>query len=281
MPAPAPLDSIQSALSVREDTAELANYLLSDQKDGRSASFLSCARPSSSQFRAESHSPLDEAKPAEASGASKSSETIEEVSEPSSPDTVIEDPLEGPSMLANMLRRSPPDRKYLPPPKADQVHEEHILYDSERDGEDDHEVPENQRSHVESMPPLTKNTSEGPFESTPLLSVTSHQSWHSYGTRNSRSRGNVDLEGQKKGGACRTWISHIADSAREGRAQATSILRAVRDPKGWDRRAIWQNVVVTPVACLPAVIVGLLLNILDALSYGENFSSFPPAALRD
>lgn len=42
----------------------------------------------------------------------------------------------------------------------------------------------------------------------------------------------------------------------------------MQDPKTWDRQALWRNVVVAPVVCLPAVIVGLLLNILDALSYG-------------
>jgi SulP family sulfate permease len=45
------------------------------------------------------------------------------------------------------------------------------------------------------------------------------------------------------------------------------------NPKKWDRRALWNNVVVTPTSCLPAVAVGLLLNILDALSYGMFYSS--------
>jgi SulP family sulfate permease len=40
------------------------------------------------------------------------------------------------------------------------------------------------------------------------------------------------------------------------------------NPKKWDRKALWNNVVLTPTSCLPAVAVGLLLNILDALSYG-------------
>ncbi|OKL60224.1 hypothetical protein UA08_04618 [Talaromyces atroroseus] len=39
-------------------------------------------------------------------------------------------------------------------------------------------------------------------------------------------------------------------------------------PKSWDRHAIWQEGVVRPVSLLPAVFLGLLLNILDALSYG-------------
>jgi sulfate permease, SulP family len=39
-------------------------------------------------------------------------------------------------------------------------------------------------------------------------------------------------------------------------------------PKTWSARAIAQNAVVRPAKLLPAVILGLLLNILDALSYG-------------
>jgi sulfate permease, SulP family len=38
--------------------------------------------------------------------------------------------------------------------------------------------------------------------------------------------------------------------------------------KGIDRRTIWENGVVDPIHRIPAVILGLLLNILDALSYG-------------
>ena len=44
--------------------------------------------------------------------------------------------------------------------------------------------------------------------------------------------------------------------------------RNLADPKSWDRRTVWQNGIVYPVSLLPAVLLGLLLNILDALSYG-------------
>jgi SulP family sulfate permease len=44
--------------------------------------------------------------------------------------------------------------------------------------------------------------------------------------------------------------------------------RLLLSPKSWDRRTIWREGVVHPVSLLPAVFLGLLLNILDALSYG-------------
>jgi SulP family sulfate permease len=46
------------------------------------------------------------------------------------------------------------------------------------------------------------------------------------------------------------------------------IAQTVLNPKRWNRKAILQTAVVEPVGYLPAVILGLLLNILDALSYG-------------
>ncbi|RHZ68522.1 sulfate transporter family protein [Aspergillus thermomutatus] len=45
-------------------------------------------------------------------------------------------------------------------------------------------------------------------------------------------------------------------------------LRLLASPKSWDRRAVWQQGVVYPISLLPSVFLGLLLNILDALSYG-------------
>jgi SulP family sulfate permease len=53
--------------------------------------------------------------------------------------------------------------------------------------------------------------------------------------------------------------------------------RTIINPKRWNRQAIWQDAVVAPVSCLPAVILGLLLNILDALSYGMFYFQFPDA----
>lgn len=40
------------------------------------------------------------------------------------------------------------------------------------------------------------------------------------------------------------------------------------NPRTWNRRSIFQNGIVEPGRLLPAVFLGLLLNILDALSYG-------------
>ena len=50
--------------------------------------------------------------------------------------------------------------------------------------------------------------------------------------------------------------------------KARSCLHILSHPKTWSARAIYREAVVHPVRLLPAVFLGLLLNILDALSYG-------------
>lgn len=37
----------------------------------------------------------------------------------------------------------------------------------------------------------------------------------------------------------------------------------------WTPQLVWQKCVATPVSFLPAVVLGLLLNLLDAVSYGK------------
>jgi SulP family sulfate permease len=82
-------------------------------------------------------------------------------------------------------------------------------------------------------------------------------------------RGQRDIEGQE----IRRKVSwpKLRNVILWPKEKAYDIARVVANPKAWDRKAIWENAVVAPVSCLPAVILGLLLNVLDALSYGTYF----------
>lgn len=51
-------------------------------------------------------------------------------------------------------------------------------------------------------------------------------------------------------------------------SKAKSVVRVLSNPKGWDLQQVASTVIVAPVKTLPAVFLGLLLNLLDALSYG-------------
>ena len=81
----------------------------------------------------------------------------------------------------------------------------------------------------------------------------------------------LDVEGQKSH-VRKWWLGGLAARADDFKQHAAHSFAVAANPKRWNRKAIWQSVVVTPVSCLPAVCVGLLLNILDALSYGKSSS---------
>ncbi|KAG7151546.1 DNA replication complex GINS protein PSF1 like [Verticillium longisporum] len=103
----APVDSAEYLRHVREDTAELASYLLSDKKSNQSPAFLSRRRSQQSQAQS--------LLPSEDDDADYGSETIHEVSEPPSPHNEIQPddelPDEGPSILTSLLRKSPPQSR--------------------------------------------------------------------------------------------------------------------------------------------------------------------------
>ncbi len=260
LPTPlAPLDSAQSARSVREDTAELATYFLSDKKDGKEIPFLRRSRSTSSPGVWHSAGPA---------------ETITEVPEPPSPleATGGSAAAEGPSMLTTMFRRSPPESGHLGSPREGQGHgEEWHVSAEETDVED--QVAVTRVPTAESRPLLAhSDTAEDARETSPLLATRPREGQGGgYGT----GHGN-DLEGQKPVSR-KTWLRGTSALLRQVGSHVASILPAVGNPKRWNGRILWHHAVVTPAACLPAVIVGLLLNILDALSYGKYSTAFDQA----
>jgi len=107
-------------------------------------------------------------------------------------------------------------------------------------------------------------------ERTPLLGrnatiETHHPDW---------IRGEQDLEGHPYRRKA-SWPK-LRSVVLWPKEKGVDIARTVFNPKRWDRKAIWDNAVMGPIYYLPAVVLGLLLNILDALSYGrcKVFSSF-------
>lgn len=100
-------------------------------------------------------------------------------------------------------------------------------------------------------------------EDTPLLKTkthaSSHQS-HSGYVNGHANAGEVDVESQKRPGP-RKWLARGVNNIR-------SLVKSAAGPKEWDGRRVLRTVVLDPVKALPAVFVGLILNILDALSYG-------------
>lgn len=256
---PAPVDSVEYARSVREDTAELASYFLSDKTSRQSPNFLT--RPRSQSLHLKSDSPLrwpspDNNDDSDSVNAGKSSDTIVEVSEPPSPEEEEVDDLyqdDGPSVLSNMLRRSPPESyqdRHVPQDMLHQGTGQPPPFEgrsrTRRDGSGMLWTPDDDILNED----LTENT--------PLLRTKSHASSHH---ENSHRSGNaVDIESQKRLNP-RTWLAERASRMHE-------FAKSASRPKEWDGKVLVHTLVLEPVKTLPAVFVGLILNILDALSYG-------------
>ena len=118
--------------------------------------------------------------------------------------------------------------------------------------------PQNAGIESEPFPPLPTILDEPDpreTERTSLLSKTRSKSPHTYGT--------VD-DAERQGVNARPPRGLFA----QGLSKAAKLSRIASNPKSWNRRAIWREGVVYPVSLIPAVLLGLLLNILDALSYG-------------
>lgn len=231
------MDSAQNARTVREDTAELASYLLSDRQSQGSPSFFLQRSRLSSEFQ--DVDSLDE--------QTRVSETIQEVSEPSTPGSPAPHGEEdGPSALTNLLRESPPQSVAPDASGSSQDEAEESSEDEEREDVSRHTAPRRNR----------KSSDLSPSEHTPLLRRETTGGLH-----------DVDLEGQK-GRPSTTWFGNLTESVWGVERHVAHTIAIATNPKHWDHKAIWQTAVVTPASCLPAVCVGLLLNILDALSYG-------------
>ena len=253
---PAPVDSAQYARTVREDTAELAKYQLSDDADGRNPSFLARKSSQSLLGRRGSVSTEGDADDVETGPSRLAAEAIVEASEPPSPEVDLDaPPLASPSLLARALQMYDQATQAAAKP--------HAHKGSTASSATEVEAQQRPRPSARSSRRSEIADAARPTEGTPLLRGRSHES-----RRLNGSDGHYDLEGQK----LRTEQQPGKPDQRDpgvGR-DFVQFVQLLSEPKRWDRKAVWQNAVVAPVSYLPAVTVGLLLNILDALSYGTS-----------
>lgn len=259
----APIDSLQNARNVREDTAELASYALSDQAS--SIRSLSPSRhDSSEQSRIDSYFDQDQSQngdfdetPRPTTSGEQRPEIIHEVSEPCSPE-LRPDSHRSTSALADMLRRSPPSKS---PPKgtdsdlsSSEAHPEH----SRREQESNEDAVLDDDEFLDTPSKLVLDEDEN----TPLLRKSTGQDTN----HPDYIHGPRDLEAQELNRS-HSWpkLKTVIQWPLRKSRHAVTVLG---NPKSWDRRAIWNATVVAPAGYAPAVILGCLLNILDALSYG-------------
>lgn len=241
---PAPIDSNQIARSVREDTAELASYALSDR-----ASIQSTSPPSRrAQSQLESYFTASEVEAPNRELDRVRHESIQEVSEPVSPD---DGPSRSPgtSALTDMLRKSSPNGSPTDHHGANDVK---YIHDSDEDED----------SSTQGRLIITSNGVRiDASERTPLLQKSPilerhHPDW----IRDQPDP--EDLIARKP-----SW-PRVRNAISWPTERAYDIACIVFNPKQWDKKAIWENAVVAPLHNIPAVILGSELTVLDALSYG-------------
>lgn len=180
-------------------------------------------------------------------------------------------------MLTTLLRGSPQEH-YAPDESHDESHPSGTEVDEDSHGFEGDEAEDlmadewdasngarlvRHPSRLETVPEVDEHS--------PLLNRVNSKHGSVFRRRRDAGEGR-DVEAQWNGRRLR-----FLKGSRQLGHRFTSRLSKYSDialhPRKWDPTAIWQATVVRPASYLPAVLVGLLLNILDALSYGEFYSS--------
>ncbi|KAF3928847.1 hypothetical protein ABW20_dc0101353 [Dactylellina cionopaga] len=162
-----------------------------------------------------------------------SEEVIPEESDSNSSETYARSP--GPSHLTRLLRTSPPEESMnsLRSPRIDGIQNDELESENQEYTERDSLLPFERIGH-------------------------NRTSYHSISPD--------EVEAQTSNGTTRKFGPTAARPSKS--AYMRSLAMRVASPKSWDRRTIWRNAIVAPISTLPAVVLGLLLNVLDGLSYG-------------
>ncbi|KAL8971620.1 MAG: hypothetical protein Q9183_000966 [Haloplaca sp. 2 TL-2023] len=243
-----PIDISQNEpQEVREDTAELASWVLSDK-----ASFASGSSPTQHLLSrtAASKSSKNRSKPDELESLDQSEpvglvrpNAIPEVSEPASPSSVHSHKPPGVSALSHMFKATPQTEEAIP---------DDDIVTKVADVEEDN-----------SFATVQDGIISQPTEHTALL-LKQHVQDSKTRSKNGTQH---DLESQKMNERDRSpaqsqdWFHRMVERSK---STAAKILH----PIAKDGKGSYKKVLLQPLGFVPPVVLGLLLNILDALSYG-------------
>lgn len=259
----APIDSAQNARNVREDTAELASYALSDQASSIISTSPSQRPGSGNQSQIDTYFNRDSSQYEDSDDVTTSHASdalrpavIHEVSEPVSPE-MEHSSFRSNSALTDMLRRSPSSTS---PPRTNQSNGRIARIPLPATTDNDTEVAVIDDVD-DGMSIDGAKYALSPDEETPLVpkrgSIQHHPDY---------IHGEDDLEAQDMR-RNKSWPK-LQSLAKWPLKKGRRAVQVVSSPKSWDHKVILQKAVYEPAGLLPAVILGCLLNILDALSYG-------------
>lgn len=247
----APVDIVQTnAQGVREDTAELASFALSDVASLRSHSpsrqhihlTANNIRPHNELYLG-AHLDQDHLSRCETNDPSRPG-VIQEVSEPVSPESSTSSQ-KSPhiSSLSELIRKNSS-------PTEGSMDTDNM--DGDPISDEDFQVVT-----------VNKGIISQPSERTGLLlrnAISGRGEPSGYNTIS-------DLERQSQSGTGAP--SRVRSVARSARRHTSFVFKRLTNPKTWDRQVVWKYGIRQPISYIPPVILGLLLNILDALSYGK------------
>lgn len=238
-----PIDITQNtSQSVREETAELASWALSDfYRQGSPAQF-----PSGPAYRRKPASHVANGVDCDQEDALLANPSLEA------------EPLDGnlqssaahntrhlrhsrdESALSEMIRRSPP----LP----------HVTHEAAAEAVPFDDVDMGRVTEVEAI-------ISQPTEGSSLL----------FNSRIPRSVGYGSIQDLESVKGTSQGLAHTSlGRVRQFRAGPRQALQAFTCSQTWDGRHIWDRGIRRPLRFVPPVILGLLLNVLDALSYGTS-----------
>ncbi|KAL9123094.1 MAG: hypothetical protein Q9187_000345 [Circinaria calcarea] len=249
LPSPGPADTSQHASqTIREDTAELASWALSDAASVRSGTPPRCYNTSALNNTLNNRDtdldiPSDQDLPTIDTVSLDRPDVIQEVSEPVSPESKPSSRKSpSTSILTELFRNATPA-------------EEEIT-----DEEDLHSTPDD--ADVQTVTVRNGILSQ-PHERTSLLN--GKTCLDSSDLSPYRLHRDIEsLEGIRPG-----LMTTFRYSISRPNEYAVTLGRRVMSPKTWGLKAVWRMGIIKPAGYIPAVILGLLLNILDALSYGK------------
>lgn len=116
------------------------------------------------------------------------------------------------------------------------------------------------------LAPRSRDTSDSASEETSLLPK-SHPNDGRHASYDATSQPNGDVESRHEPGLLsRVDVKRVIYWPTE---KGLNAVKSILHRRAWSKRDIWQHGVAEPAGYIPAVLLGLLLNVLDGLSYGR------------
>lgn len=260
-----------SSEGVREQTAELASYTFTKPGSFTETSLgpvpSTASNHSNLRTQSETQSPTrpQAQRTSDPAQTGQLPETIEETSEPASPEGSQSSTPHAPQSGLDGDKKSGLSNMFQKLSTYGSISQQRKSSESQNKNTTRQEVPEivvkqTEEDEADEQRPLLNDRHQDPFSTSHSVKNTTKDSLYS-----------ADVENQKPFRKKQNHFRQILNEAHQKGSHAVSI---ATHPKQWSARSIWQHGVKEPVSLIPCVFLGLLLNVLDALSYGKHAFSW-------